>query len=108
MTLRVLVVDDDPATLEFLKAFLKDQGAEVVTSDFPANIADLIRQAQPDVLLLDILSPGNGLAGLMILGRLYGSAQAAPPPVLLMSAHEVWLSALKERAQELGIGLVPK
>jgi DNA-binding NtrC family response regulator len=102
------VVDDDPTILEFLEGFLKDQGAEVVTSDFPANIADLMREAQPDVLLLDILSPDNGLAGLIILGRLYGSTLVPPPPVLLMSADEVWLSALKERAEELGIGLVPK
>src|SRR4051794_26882703 len=109
MGLRVLVIDDDPETCTFLEMFLKSRGADVVTSTFTSNVTLLTRSIQPDVVLLDLLSERDRLAGLDVLGRLYGSTQVPPPPpVLLMSGGHVWLSALKERAQELGIGLVPK
>jgi CheY-like chemotaxis protein len=105
----VLVIDDDLDTRVFLESFLTSKGADVVTSDFPPNVALLTRHVQPDVVLLDLLSRRDHLAGLDVLGRLYGSTEApSPPPVLLMSSGHVWLSALKERAQELGIGLVHK
>jgi DNA-binding NtrC family response regulator len=109
MALRVLAIDDDPLTLRILEVFLTSKGADVVTSDFPEDVAELIRQAHPDVLLLDLMSATDSLAGVIILGRLYGSGQKALQlPVLLMSIDHEWLSALAPSLHQLGAGVVSK
>lgn len=108
MALRVLVVDDDPAILELVEDILEDQGADAVTSDFPGDIAGLVRHVQPDVLLLDLWSPHDNLAGLVILGDLRAGPLTASLPVVLFSADSVWLSGQTERLQELGVSVVGK
>jgi two-component system KDP operon response regulator KdpE len=106
--LRVLAIDDDPGTRRILEVFLKSKGADVVTSDFPGDIADLIAQAHPDVLLLDLVASSEDLDGLVILGKLRANPQTTSLPVLLMSANHVWLSGLAVRLRDLGVGVIPK
>jgi DNA-binding response OmpR family regulator len=109
MALRVLVVDDDPMILELIEEVITSHGADVVTSDFPPNIEGLVRQFQPDVLLLDLTSPTDSLAGVVMLGRLYDALQGALQlPVLIMSADHGWLSALKDGLHSVGVAVVPK
>ena len=56
---RVLVVDDQPDTLEFLAVALQQQGAEVATAPSAAAALHQLVQAPPDVLISDIAMPGG-------------------------------------------------
>lgn len=77
----VLVVDDDPAILEILKAYLEREGHQVLTADNGIDGERLLGQA--DVAVLDWMLPGiNGL-------DLVRHAQVRYPdlPVLLLTAR---------------------
>jgi CheY-like chemotaxis protein len=55
--LRVLVVDDEPAARDVLRAVLKSEGAEVETAESAASALGLLERWQPDVMLADISMP---------------------------------------------------
>ena len=58
--LRVLLVDDQPDTLEMLRAALEEQcRAEVRTSVNAAGALEVLQQWNPDVLVSDIAMPGE-------------------------------------------------
>jgi DNA-binding NtrC family response regulator len=52
----VLVVDDDAAVRQLLADLLVSAGFEVVLADTGANLAEVVRQQHPDVVLLKRLS----------------------------------------------------
>ena len=55
---RILVVDDDPQTLRFVRDALSRAGyAPIVTGD-PAELSRLVRIEQPALVLLDLMLPG--------------------------------------------------
>ncbi|GAB4489415.1 MAG: response regulator transcription factor [Anaerolineales bacterium] len=65
---KILVIDDEPAILTLISAYLKPEGYEVYTAaDGPAGLK-AARAFKPDLLLLDIMLPG--MDGLEILARL--------------------------------------
>lgn len=53
----VLLVDDDPATREFVEGVLAQNGYEVRLAADGAAALESLAQEQPDVVLLDILMP---------------------------------------------------
>jgi len=57
--LRVLVVDDESDTREFLATALHQYGATVMTAASTAEALSLLRRQPPDVLLSDIGMPGE-------------------------------------------------
>jgi CheY-like chemotaxis protein len=65
---RVVVVDDDTATLEILSRVLIAQGAEVVAVDHPGGALATIVGVIPDVLLVNIGMPG--LDGVSLIRKL--------------------------------------
>ncbi len=55
----ILVVDDDPETLRYVRAVLSDAGyAPVVTGD-PEGLSRVIRSERPSLVLLDLMLPGT-------------------------------------------------
>lgn len=56
---RVLVVDDDAALSEMLGIVLRGEGFEPVFCGDGAEALDAFRQAQPDLVLLDLMLPGR-------------------------------------------------
>src|SRR5512143_3257392 len=65
---RVLVVDDEPHIRAVLRGYLAADGFEVVeAADGPAALG-AVRDARPDLVLLDVMLPG--LDGLEVLRRL--------------------------------------
>jgi CheY-like chemotaxis protein/anti-sigma regulatory factor (Ser/Thr protein kinase) len=57
--LTVLVVDDDPDTLDLVATVLRQRGADVLTApDVQAALAHL-RERRPDILLSDLAMPGQ-------------------------------------------------
>ena len=65
MKVRVLVVDDDPGTVEALALVLELEGFSVLTATGAADAARRVAQAKPDVIVCD-LSLGPGGDGLSV------------------------------------------
>jgi len=55
---RVLVVDDDPKTVELVTAYLKRDGYTVFTADNGTEALRLAREKRPDLVVLDLMLPG--------------------------------------------------
>jgi DNA-binding response OmpR family regulator len=53
----LLIIDDDAKLNELLKDFLKDFGFEVITATHPAKGLKKLKQALPDLVILDIMLP---------------------------------------------------
>jgi DNA-binding response OmpR family regulator len=53
----LLIIDDDAKLNQLLKDFLKDFGYAVVTATHPARGLKKLKQASPDLVILDIMLP---------------------------------------------------
>jgi two-component system response regulator MprA len=84
MSLRILVVDDDPAMLRMLVRTLSAEGHDVeAAADGGAALAAVERRA-PDSVVLDVAMPG--MDGLAVCRRL--RARGLTAPVLLLTARD--------------------
>ena len=82
---KILVVDDDPRILSMLKRGLLLEGYEVETAATGQEALRLARQAQPDVVVLDVMLPEPGPDGLEISRAL---RQNGPLPILMLTAKD--------------------
>ncbi|MBI3977437.1 MAG: response regulator [Chloroflexi bacterium] len=57
MTKRILVVDDDPAFVEFTRQALERQGYEVCVCQEAERAIERVREWSPDLVLLDLRMP---------------------------------------------------
>ena len=65
---RVLVVEDDPDTLDMLKYILDNRGAEVMTAGSAQEALEALDRSKPDVLVSDVAMPDQD--GFELIGRL--------------------------------------
>jgi two-component system OmpR family response regulator len=65
---KVLVVDDDPAILEFMQTFLTKDGFEVTTLSDPHDAPDEVKEGGYHLVVLDLMMPGMG--GVEVLERI--------------------------------------
>ncbi len=56
---RILVVDDDPGTLRFVRDTLTAAGYAPLVTGAPDDLAGLIRAERPQLVLLDLVLPGR-------------------------------------------------
>jgi DNA-binding NtrC family response regulator len=62
MAYKALVIDDDVATLEFMKFQLKDEGFDVTTAERGQRALDFVRETEFDIILTDLNLPDlNGV-----------------------------------------------
>jgi DNA-binding NtrC family response regulator len=87
---RILVVDDEAGVQESLRMLLKDD-CEVITAGSVDSALRSIAEAEPDLILLDLVMPGRG--GLDLLQEI--SEQASPPPVVVLTATKTVTSAVE-------------
>ena len=79
---RILVVDDDPRMLRYLRDALTGAGyAPVLTRD-PEEVASLIAMHKPGLVLLDLLLPGTD--GIALMERV---PELSDLPVIFISAY---------------------
>ena len=92
---RILVVDDDPNTLRFVRDALRTAGyAPLVTGD-PQELAPLIRTEKPALVLLDLVLPGPD--GIELMEQV---PELTDLPVIFISAYR--RDETIARALELG------
>ena len=78
----ILVVDDDPETLRYVRAVLSDAGyAPLVTGD-PKGLSRIIRSERPSLVLLDLMLPGTD--GIELMNQV---PELAYLPVIFISAY---------------------
>lgn len=81
---RVLIVDDEMDMRIFMKTLFETSGWQpVVTRDGGQGIVQA-RQAPPDLIVLDVMMPGEG--GAVMYRALKGDAQLSDIPVIMLSA----------------------
>jgi DNA-binding response OmpR family regulator len=83
-TKRILVVDDEPDILEFLRDILEEEGY-VVTTDKGEYAERLAGESHPDLILLDVLLSGRD--GRQIVAFLKSQRATEHIPVIMLSAH---------------------
>ncbi|MGE5376218.1 MAG: response regulator transcription factor [Bacteroidota bacterium] len=57
MTIKLLVIDDDSAVTDLLSLLLKSQGFEVFATNNSAEGLSMIRELEPDLVVLDLMMP---------------------------------------------------
>jgi DNA-binding response OmpR family regulator len=79
----IMVVDDDHEILKLVTIILKLEGFEVVSASDGKSGLELLEQQNPDLILLDIMMPGeyNGL------DVLYYIRERSSVPVIMLTAH---------------------
>jgi DNA-binding response OmpR family regulator len=94
---RILLVEDEPALRELMKAAL-GAGYDFVEAGDLADALELVRSHVPTVVLLDVMLPGG--SGLDVLRAVRAEPELASVRVIVVSA---WQSGDDRRlAQELG------
>lgn len=78
--LRILVVDDEPAILRFLRAGLGGQGYVVLEAENGQKALDAVRSKRADIVVLDLGLPD--IDGLEIIQRVRNSGSTVPIIVL--------------------------
>jgi DNA-binding response OmpR family regulator len=91
----VLVVDDEPKIVRFVRAELEAAGYEVHSASDGATALEMLQAKQPDLLVLDIIMPG--MDGFEVLKR---SREISSVPVILLTARGS--DADKVRGLDLG------
>ena len=79
---RVLVVDDDPATLRYVREALAGAGYTAVVTGDPGDLPRILAAERPDLVLLDLVLPGAD--GIELLSSVPGLARL---PVVFISAY---------------------
>jgi DNA-binding response OmpR family regulator len=95
---KLLLVDDDEALAEMYALQLTASGFEVTTARSGAEALQLVLDATPDLIYLDLGLPG--MNGLEVLRRLRGAPSTAEVPVVILTNFSE--PEMIKRGQELG------
>jgi len=85
MTTSILVVEDEPAIQELLRLNLEDAGFTVHTVADAESAQAQIRNALPDLILLDWMLPGQ--SGLAFARTLRSNARTRELPIIMVTAR---------------------
>lgn len=81
---KVLIVDDEPDTLELIGFNLKNAGYDVVTADNGAEALRKARSTAPDLIILDLMLPE--IDGLHVCKLLQADPATSRIPIMMLTA----------------------
>jgi adenylate cyclase len=81
---RILIVDDTPANVHILQARLAANGYDIVTATDGEEALAVVREARPDLILLDVMMPK--LDGFEVCRRLRSDATIPFIPIIMVTA----------------------
>jgi phosphoserine phosphatase RsbU/P len=97
---KILIIDDEPINVRMLEISFQKEGFRTVTAMNGADGFFLAQKEQPDLILLDIMMPGE--SGLQTCARLKDASPTTDIPVIFLSA----MDDLKHKVEGLSIGAV--
>ena len=80
---RILVVDDDPKTLWYVRDALAQAGYSVIVTAEPEQVSHLVKTKRPRLVLMDLILPGTN--GIELMESI---PQIADLPVIFISGYE--------------------
>ncbi len=83
MAKRILVVDDEPDIVEYLKTLLEDNGYQVHGANNGVDAMEKLKANRPDLILLDLQMPEETGTGLY--RKLRDKKSLATIPVIIIS-----------------------
>jgi DNA-binding NtrC family response regulator len=98
-TVKLVAVDDTPASVELIEESLRQEGLTIFTATDPEQGLDIVLQEHPQIVLLDLVMPK--MSGLELLERIVEFDPAIE--VILMTAHyttETAVEAIKKGAAD--------
>jgi len=81
----VLIVDDEPEIVFFLKTVLEDHGFQVMTAFNGQEAIERVEQQKPDLISLDLVMPEK--SGIRFFHELRKKKEWSKIPVLFVSGH---------------------
>lgn len=97
MKKRILIIDDEPDLLMYLKTFLGDQGFEVSCAEDVPSALQLIHRQKPDLVCLDMMMPIK--SGISFYEHLRRDVLSQEIPVIIISGLSE--ESLKPSIQEV-------
>ena len=85
MPKRILILDDDTDILSICTYILEEMGWEVVTRSNCNEIIELVREVQPDVILMDNWIPDSG--GIVATQTIKSHPEFKSIPIIYFSAN---------------------
>lgn len=85
MSRTALVIEDEPAILELIQLHLRDAGYDVVGVPDAEGAARVVREALPDLVLLDWMLPGQ--SGLAFAKQLRADPRTRELPIIMVTAR---------------------
>ena len=85
MSVKILVVEDDPAIVELITYNLDAEGFNVVSSESGEEAQMLVNEEQFDLILLDWMLPG--VSGIELCRRLRQRSETMGVPVIMLTAR---------------------
>ena len=99
--MKVMVVEDDPVSLELIQTILKENDYEVVTAESGGEAITMLKAEEPvDIIVSDIMMPV--MSGFQLVTYLNADAQFKKIPVILCSA----LNDIESVKKGLNLGAV--
>lgn len=80
---KILIVDDEPDVLQYLKVMLEDNGFSVITAQNGKDAFDLALKEKPDLITLDITMPEE--SGVRAYRNLYETEETKNIPIIIVT-----------------------
>ncbi len=99
MAKQVLVVDDDKNTVKYLSALLRDHGYDPVPAYDGRQGLDKVKQAKPDLIVLDVMMPKK--TGFVLFEQIKKDERYKDIPILMLTAVTGVLGKLDDHMEEI-------
>ena len=99
MAKQVLLVDDDKNTVKYLSALLSDHGYEPVPAYNGSEGLDKVKQAKPDLIVLDVMMPKK--TGFVLFEQLKKDERYKEIPILMLTGVSGVLETLDDHMEEI-------
>lgn len=85
MAEKILIVDDDQETVDFLRVLLNRQGYQTIIAKDGIEALKIANQELPDLIILDVMMPG--MDGFEVARSLHRRPETALLPILMFTAR---------------------